>query len=46
MTVKGRPYHFAGWSQKGKRVQVFPIPDHDTTVRARFKPGPAPGGAP
>jgi PKD repeat protein len=39
--VKGRPYHFAGWSRKGRRVQVFPIPDHDTTLRARFKPGPA-----
>lgn len=43
VTVKGRPYHFAGWSQKGKRVQVFPVPDHDTTVRATFKPGSAPG---
>jgi glucose/arabinose dehydrogenase len=46
VTIKGRPYHFAGWSQKGKRVQIFPIPDHSDVVKARYKPGRAPSAAP
>jgi glucose/arabinose dehydrogenase len=43
VTIKGRLYHFTGWSQRGKRVQIFPIPDRDAKVRAIYKPGPATG---
>ncbi|MGZ5340015.1 MAG: PQQ-dependent sugar dehydrogenase [Solirubrobacterales bacterium] len=45
-TIKGREYHFAGWSQKGKRVQIFSIPDHETKILARYRPGPAPSAGP
>ncbi len=35
----GVTYRFKEWSQGGKRVQVYEVPDKDATIQARYKPG-------
>jgi hypothetical protein len=33
----GATYHFAKWSQGGRRVQIYAIPAHRSIVRAIYK---------
>ncbi len=37
-TIGGRQFRFAGWSQKGKRVQVYEIPAEESAVKAKYVP--------
>ena len=37
--IDGEPYTFTGWSQGGRRVQLFTIPAERTVLKARYRRG-------
>ena len=37
--IDGNPYSFTGWSQGGRRVQLFTIPAERTVLKARYRRG-------